>query len=90
MDWMKTTKNGEIFDTSGPLRVVPRGNDHYVVGLGMVEPVPSIHEGHLLIRDIKDGNIDRKETPNDHIDSNSTHYVRTVDWLMPFLGVWPW
>ena len=48
MDWLKKTANGEIFDTSGPLRVVPRGDDHYVVGLGMVEPVPSIHEGHLL------------------------------------------
>ena len=87
MDWLKQAANGEIFDTSGPLRVVPRGNDHYVIGLGMVEPVPSIHEGHLLILDLRDGNRMQGETPNDRTNSNSTHYVGPLDWFVPFLGL---
>ena len=87
MYWLKQAANGEIFDTSGPLRVVPRGNDHYVIGLGMVEPVPSIHEGHLLIRDLRDGNRMQGETPNDRTNSNSTHYVGPLDWFVPFLGL---
>jgi len=87
MDWLKETENGEIFDTSGPLRVEPRGDAHFVVGLGMVEPVPSIHEGNQLIRDLRDGNVTQGETQNDRINCIGTHHVGTVDWILPFFGI---
>jgi len=79
MDWLKETENGEIFDTSGPLRVAPRGGEFYVLGLGMVELVPSIHEGNQLIRDLRDGNVTQGETQNDRIDCVDTHHVGAVD-----------
>ena len=78
MEWLKTTKSGERFDTSGPLRVVPRGNDHYVVGRGVIFHVNSIHEGHQIIRDLRDGNTTCDEVLGESNDSNSNRDVHNV------------
>lgn len=66
MNWLQTGPKGEIFDTSGPLRVEPRMEDFYVVGDGILEPVRSIFEGNQLIRDLRDGNeVIKKESRYD-------------------------
>jgi len=53
MNWLKTGPNGEIFDTSGPLRVEPRKEGYFVIGEGEVIPVDGIFEGNQIIRDIR-------------------------------------
>lgn len=56
MNWLQMGPKGEIFDTSGPLRVETRRDEFYVIGAGILESVGSIHEGNQLIRDITNGN----------------------------------
>jgi len=66
MNWLQTGPKGEIFDTSGPLRVEARRDEFYVVGAGILESVSSIFEGNQLIRDLRDGNeVIKKELRSD-------------------------
>lgn len=78
--WIRTGPDGESFDTSGPLRVEPRGEHFFVVGLGLLRLVPSIHEGNQLIRDINNG---AWEVRDGYVTSSSYHYIGAVDWLLP-------
>lgn len=88
MDWLKVGPNGEKFDTSGPLRVVPQNENLFVTGMGLLVDVQSIHEGNQLIRDLRDGNSTIRELDNDSNSSNDrriTRYVHTVDWPVSVL-----
>ena len=90
MDWLKEGPNGEKFDTSGPLRVVPQNDNLFVTGMGLLIDVQSIHEGNQLIRDLRDGNSTIRELDNDSNYSNDrsiTHYVRTVDRPLSFMRI---
>lgn len=64
MLWIQETPSGEMFDTSGPLRVETRKEEFFVVGLGKLEAVESIHEGNQLIRDLRNEMLN-KETEDD-------------------------
>ena len=82
MDWIQRGPTGQIFDTSGPLRVEPRGEAHFVVGRGIVQLVPSIHDGNQLIRDIRN-HLGTKETHDDSTISYSNDHGWTVVGLLP-------
>jgi hypothetical protein len=80
MIWLKEASNGEIFDTSGPLRVETRNEEFFVVGLGKLESVNSIFEGNQFIRDFRNKMI-CKENVNDNSRSGSYSDCRAVDRL---------
>ena len=90
MDWIKKGPLGEIFDTSGPLRVAPQNGSLFVIGMGLLRPVQTIHEGNQLIRDLRDGNITDRETLNDTNYTNDRSWlshVRFVDRPLPVLRI---
>jgi len=60
MDWLRRSEGGDWFDTSGPLRVVPRRDEFFVIGEGRIIPVTGIFEGNQTIRDIQNEQEDRK------------------------------
>ena len=43
-------RDGEIFDTSGPLRIELRSDGWYVMGQGLLIPVNSKEEGEKIIK----------------------------------------
>ena len=86
MNWLQLGPNGEKFDTSGPLRVETRRNDFFVVGLGSIQPVESIHDGNQLIRDLRNAMI-CKEKSHDRATSNSNDNRNPMDRILPFDGI---
>lgn len=73
--------DGKMIDSSGPLRVVHRGDGYYVVGNGLCCPVDSAADGEKVIEDIKRARVegDKKSPPAKAIIIGTAHFVSFAD-----------